>query len=206
MISQRKVMLIASIAYCFSMQALAADDKKPELLTGASTEMIVENCAGCHGLEGNSNGPAIPTIAGMSAAYIEDVMKTYASGERHGTIMNRIAKGYNDDEFKQMGEYFSKQKFIAAKMTPEEGHKDESAKGAKLHKKYCEKCHSDDGSNPEDDSGILKGQWTPYLEARLHDAKEGKSEMPKKMTKKLKKLHKKAGEKGLHAIMDFYAK
>ncbi len=78
-------------------------------------------------------------------------------------------------------------------------------KGGKLHDKYCEKCHSDGGQSAEDDSGILAGQWTDYLKWSLADYTSGNREMTKKMAKKLKKLVKKEGDKGIDALLAYYA-
>ena len=68
---------------------------------GATATMLADTCVGCHGPEGSSVGPAIPSIAGMSAEYFNTVMKEYKDGTRYGTIMNRIAKGYSDEEIEE---------------------------------------------------------------------------------------------------------
>ena len=41
---------------------------------------------------------AIPALSGRSAAYITQRMLEFKSGAREGTVMNRIARGYDDDE------------------------------------------------------------------------------------------------------------
>ncbi len=168
-----------------------------------SASMLAYTCAGCHGTNGNSNGPATPSLAGASKDYIIDVMEYYKTGERASTIMGRIAKGYSKEEIERIADFFSKQKFVPAK-----GQKFDpklAKKGAKLHDKYCEKCHADGGTSSEDDAGILAGQWTPYLRYTLADMMAGKSHVPKKMKKKLKKLHKKAGDAGIDQLINYYA-
>ncbi|WP_456414223.1 c-type cytochrome [Thiolapillus sp.] len=168
-----------------------------------SAAMLAYTCAGCHGTNGNSHGPATPSLAGASKDYIVEIMEYYASGERASTIMGRIAKGYTKEEIEAMADFFSKQKFVPAK-----GQKFDpklAKKGAKLHDKYCEKCHEDGGASSEDDTGILAGQWTPYLKYTLADMMAGKSHMSKKMKKKLKKLHKKAGDAGIEQLLHYYA-
>ncbi len=77
--------------------------------------------------------------------------------------------------------------------------------GAKLHKKYCEKCHEDNGRSSEDDAGILAGQWMPYLRYTLTDYTSGNREMTKKMKKKVEALQKKEGDKGFEDLMHFYS-
>ncbi|MES9832076.1 MAG: cytochrome c4 [Candidatus Thiodiazotropha sp. DIVDIV] len=192
--------LIGALVLSATSVAFAAD-KKP-LMSGASATMLANTCAGCHGTYGASAGPATPSIGGMSAVYFEEVMQGFKDAEIKSTIMTRIAKGYSEDEIKAMGEYFSKQPFVAAKQSFDA---DKAKKGAKLHDKYCEKCHADNGTSAEDDSGILMGQLTPYLHYTMTDYKAGDREMTKKMKKKVNQLLKKEGNDGIDALLNFYA-
>lgn len=43
----------------------------------ASTQMLADTCVGCHGPDGSSLGPAIPSIAGMSPNYFVGAMLAY---------------------------------------------------------------------------------------------------------------------------------
>ena len=195
-----KKALIGALALGASSAVFAADEKP--LLSGASAEMLANTCAGCHGTHGASAGPATPSIGGISAVYFEEVMQGFKSGEIKSTIMTRIAKGYTDDEIKAMGELFSKQPFVPAKQSFDAK---KAKKGAKLHDKYCEKCHADNGTSAEDDSGILMGQLIPYLDYTMADFKAGDREMTKKMKKKVNQMMKKEGDAGFDALFHFYA-
>ena len=105
--------LVAGLALGASSLATAADG--PALITGASTSMLAHTCNGCHGIEGASSGPAIPSIAGISKDYMIDLMKAFKNDEVKSTIMGRIAKGYSDEEIEQISGYFADQQFVAAK-------------------------------------------------------------------------------------------
>ncbi len=196
-----KKALIGALALSASSAVFAADEKP--LMSGASAGMLSNTCAGCHGTNGASAGPATPSIGGISAVYFEEVMQGFKSGEVPSTIMGRIAKGYSDDEIKAMGEHFSKQPFVKAEQSFDAALADE---GAKLHDKYCEKCHADGGASSEDDSGILLGQLTPYLHYSIADFKAGDREMTKKMKKQVNKMIKKEGDAGFDALLNFYAR
>ena len=171
-------------------------------LAGATPSMLVDTCAGCHGTDGASVGPATPTIAGISSEYFVEYMKAFKSDEAPSTIMGRIARGYEDAEIEQMGEYFAKQKFVPAKQDFDKALVKE---GKKLHDKYCEKCHAEGGNSAEDDSGILAGQWTTYLRWTMDDFKADRREAPKKMKKKLSKMLEKKGDESLKALDAYYA-
>ncbi len=192
--------LFAGLALGASSLATAADG--PALMSGASTSMLAHTCNGCHGIEGASSGPAIPSIGGISKDYMIDLLGAYKSGDAYSTIMGRIAKGYSEDEIEQIAEYFAGQQFVAAKQDFDEGQVEE---GAKLHDKYCEKCHAEGGTSAEDDSGVLAGQWTPYLSWTMDDYLAGDREMTKKMKKKVEKLVSKEGDAGLQALYNYYA-
>ena len=192
--------LIGALALSASSVVFAADEKP--LMSGASAEMLANTCAGCHGTHGASAGPATPSIGGMSAVYFEEVMQGFKSGDIKSTIMTRIAQGYSDEEIRAMGELFSKQPFVPAKQSFDAK---KAKKGAKLHDKYCEKCHAENGTSAEDDSGILMGQLVPYLEYTMADFKAGDREMTKKMKKKVNQLMKKEGDAGFDALFHFYA-
>lgn len=205
---RRKLMLqttlLAGMALIFSNTAFAEDKKKPELMTGASTTMLANTCAGCHGGNGVSMGPSIPTLAGMSSAYFVEVMEGYQSDKIPSTIMGRLAKGYSDEEVTQLAEYFSKQKFVAATGQTVDAAK--AKKGEKLHDKYCEKCHSELGTVADDDSGFLQGQWKSYTASQLMDFHNKDRKASKKMAKQMKKMYKKEGSAGVEALVEFYSK
>ena len=161
-------------------------------------QMLADTCAGCHGTDGASVGPASPNIAGVSEVYLVDSMIAFKSGERASTIMGRIAKGYTEEEFKAMAKVFAAQPIAK---TNQELDADKVAMGAELYDKNCSKCHDENGALADDDSGILASQWLPYLQYSIEDFKSGAREMPKKMKKKVDKLD----DAQLEALNNFFA-
>lgn len=194
-VTHKKLVLAGAILLGAPGFALAAD-------AGPSALMLSDTCAGCHGTDGASGGPATPSIAGISNDYFVEVMQGYKSGEVPSTIMGRLAKGYEDEDFEKMAGYFSQLPFP---MVEQPFDAKLAKKGAKLHDKYCEKCHAEGGASAEDDSGILAGQWKPYIQWTLEDYNAGHRQMTKKMKKKMKKLLSKEGDGGIHALLEFYA-
>ncbi len=77
------------------------------LATDYRPAMLANPCAGCHGPDGDSPG-AIPSLKGLSADEIASSMKAYKADRRKGTVMNRIAKGYTDEEIDLMASYFAR--------------------------------------------------------------------------------------------------
>lgn len=71
-------------------------------------EVLAGSCANCHGTDGRAKGP-IPPLAGRPAATLEAQMKAF-KGETPPpgtTIMNRLAKGYTDEQIEMLAKYFA---------------------------------------------------------------------------------------------------
>lgn len=179
----------------------AKPKEKPALMMGASAKMLAETCEGCHGTDGNSFGPAIPSIAGMSEDYLIESMEDYRNGDTKSTIMARIIKGYTEEEVEMMAKFYAAQTFKPAEQS---ANMSKAKKGKALHDKYCEKCHSDGGKNVDDDSGLLAGQWIPYLEYTLQDYTNGDRSISKKMKKKVDAVITQEGHAGIEALIQYY--
>ncbi len=184
------------------------------------TAVLVGNCAGCHGMEGASRGPAAPSIGGLSKTYFINAMLAYKYGKdeakieaavkglnlkaddfdvlpRSATVMDRLAKGYSDADIVRMADYFAARPFAsgAQKTDPKL-----AARGKQVHEDACEKCH-ENGGRKADEAGRLAGQWMPYMKNAVTDFNGGHREMPKKMRAKMQEL--KDGD--FQALLHFYA-
>ncbi len=163
--------------------------------------MLGYTCAGCHGTDGSSQGPATPTIAGMSKETFVESMKAYQKGERPSTVMARIAKGYSEEELNSMAEFFAGKEF---NRVAQEHDAAKASAGAKLHEKYCEKCHEDGGKKDEDGSSVIAGQWMPYLQFQFADFHSEARPMPKKMATRVKEMMSEKGEGSIENLVHFY--
>lgn len=67
---------------------------------------LADSCNSCHGLEGRSPG-ATPALAGQDEAGLFDKLKAFQQGTVEATIMNRIARGYTDEELAALAAYFA---------------------------------------------------------------------------------------------------
>ena len=212
----RNTLLYSVFALFYLNSAWAGD--------AASPSMLSDTCLGCHGPNGISEGPATPTISGMSELYIigamlaykyendeekvEEVIESDPDFEdveffpRISTVMNRIAKGYSEAEIKIIAKHFAEIPYQRIEQTTDAK---QAKTGAKLHEKYCEKCHEDGGSSAEDDAGVIAGQWIPYLEYTMADFANGDRDQPKKMKKKMKEMQEAHGDKAIGELIQFYA-
>jgi sulfide dehydrogenase cytochrome subunit len=169
------------------------------LMAGPSGQALAFTCAGCHGTDGSSVGPSMPAIAGMDPEVFVDAMKAYRADQRNASIMNRIAKGYSDEQFKDMAWFFASQRLY---LKPQVTDVALASRGSELHKKHCEKCH-ENGGRPGD-AGTLAGQWMPYLEFSLADFLNGKRDWPRKMKRKVDAAIAAEGQDAIPALIHYY--
>ena len=183
-------------------------------VSAADVLELVEPCAGCHGKDGASTEPDIPTIGGYSAPYIVDTMVAFRGKERpceeteirtgskkgERTDMCKIATELSEADTQLIADYFAGKQFVRAK---QEFDANKAKAGEKIQESKCKKCHENGGSSPEDDAGILAGQWTPYLKQQFKDYTSGARPMTKKMKKKFESLDDTEKENLLHYFASF---
>jgi sulfide dehydrogenase cytochrome subunit len=67
------------------------------------------SCSGCHASNPRVDTP-VPPLNGRPAADIASQMIAFKAGQRPGTIMDRIAKGFSDDEIRAIAAWYETQK------------------------------------------------------------------------------------------------
>ncbi len=177
----------------------------------ADIEKLVAPCANCHGKAGASTESDIPIIGGYSTEFLVNNLTAYQDEERNcpetkirdgskkgeKTDMCKITKDLSKEDIEAIADYFSKQQFVRANQKFDA---ELAKRGRKLHDKYCEKCHSEGGTASDDDTGIPAGQWMPYLRFTIKEFQTGKRPIPKKMGKRLEKVH---GD-DIEALVNYY--
>ncbi len=93
----KKVLFILAAGLSFTAASYAVESEK----------VIAATCFGCHGPNGKTVNKNGYSIAGKPAAVTEKILLQYKQDKLKGTIMNRIAKGYTDEEIKKVAEYLA---------------------------------------------------------------------------------------------------
>ncbi len=147
-------------------------------VAGASANEIAKNqCAACHGADGNSINPEWPNLAGQHASYITQQLRAYKSGERVNPNMSAMVTTLTDEDIDAIGEYYSK-------MAPKIGQisADSIAEGEKLYRggdkddgvPACMACHGPNGAgNPAANYPALRGQHAKYTSMQLAAYRSG---------------------------------
>jgi cytochrome subunit of sulfide dehydrogenase len=165
-------------------------------------------CAKCHGDNGVSRKPEVPTIAGVSAPYFEAQMSAYQKGQRpcpklsdpklSDTDMCQVAKKLGAAQIKELSAYYAGLKFAAGAQQTDPAL---AAKGKAIHDAHCDVCHSDGGSEAADDAGILAGQSKAYLQETMQDYVTGRRVAPDKMKHQMTML----SADNVKALAEYYA-
>ena len=175
-------------------------------------DAIVENCNGCHGDDGISQWTDVPTIGGMPEFTHADALFFFRDGDRPcseseyrqgdtsrpATTMCEVVADMDDGTLEDIAAYYFELPFVPAKQDFDAAL---AATGKGVHDNLCEKCHSDGGSNVEDEAGILAGQWIGYLESTFAEYASGAREQDKSMKEKMDEL----SEADTKALLHYYA-
>lgn len=92
--------LTAAVAFALFMGVVAQAADAPPGAAG---------CSGCHAANPRVETP-VPPLNGRPAADIASQMVAFKAGQRPGTIMDRIAKGFSDEEIQAIAVWYAAQK------------------------------------------------------------------------------------------------
>ncbi|MCG7945229.1 MAG: c-type cytochrome [Candidatus Thiodiazotropha taylori] len=165
--------------------------------------LLVQTCFSCHGPGGQSQSPAIPSIAGLPRDYLLNVLAAYRYGGRFGTIMDRIMGAYDKPQVEIMADYFSRQPYRVNKQDAKWQLVD---RGRQLHRRYCRECHGDGLQPSGKGAPLLIGAWMDYLRWTIRDYLIGINQGDEEMSRQLARLLRNHGEPGLEALIHYYGK
>jgi cytochrome c553 len=81
----------------------------PPAATAADAPPGASSCSGCHPVSRSVDTP-VKRLVGAKAADIVSAVQEFRSGKRPATVMDRIAKGFTDDEIKAIADWYGAQK------------------------------------------------------------------------------------------------
>jgi cytochrome c553 len=150
-----RAVLIVAAAWMASAAHAAAD---PQL------------CFACHGQNGNSSNPAVPSLSAQPAQFIATQLIMFREKRRNNPLMSPIAAPLTNPEISELGKYFAAQPRVVAQNKPAE---DVMAAGRRITDQYnCVACH---GATLHGQQHIprLAGQQADYLRTQLQGFKAG---------------------------------
>jgi cytochrome c553 len=164
------------------------------------------NCAGCHGVNGNSTNPAWPKLAGQNAGFIAKQLADFKSGKkRSDPLMVGQVASLSQQDMDDLGAYFASQ-------TGTQGAADEklATAGSKLYRggnkkkgiAACIACHGPTGAgNPAAKFPKLSGQHATYVEKAMKDFRSGTRSND--MNKMMRNIAEKMNDKEIKAVASY---
>ena len=177
----------------------------------ADTDALMENCNGCHGANGVSQWSDMPSIAGIPEFVLADALyiyqyearpcaeSEYRTGDtsRAATTMCAVAADLSEDDIDALAAAYAEMGWTKAKQDFDAGL---AAAGKAIHEAECDRCHSEAGTNAEDEASMLGGQQMGYLRNMFAQYKDGTREQPSKMKEKVDAL----SDDDVEALVNFY--
>jgi cytochrome c553 len=140
--------------------ALAAD--------AAAGMQKAQVCVACHGTDGNSAMPVIPSLAGQPAQFIATQLLMFREGKRKDAQMSPFAANLSNADLNNIAAYFAAQKLMLPDNKPDPA---SAEAGSRIAKQFnCVQCH---GATLMGQQHIprLAGQQHEYLRAQLRGFK-----------------------------------
>jgi len=158
-------------------QRLAQAPRKTVAASNKSINSIKElasSCFACHGKNGNSLTDGVPSIAGLSADYLQKALGEYINGRRDNEFMKVFKHSLNPQKIHQLSDYFSSQQ---RKKTGLAIHGNINT-GGSLANNHCAGCHGVEGNSAVATIPSLSGQNESYLVKAISTYRDGSRNNP----------------------------
>jgi cytochrome c553 len=130
-------------------------------------------CGACHGLNGNSQNPEWPSLAGQSPSYLAEQLHLFKNKVRVNVVMDPIVAPLTDEDINDLSVYFATQTPTGLEADPSYW-----KAGEKLYRKgdaereipACQACHGPLGrGNMAAAYPALRAQHSVYTVKQLND-------------------------------------
>lgn len=160
---------IKNIALFYALQKPAAA-KTPVSGDKVAGKATAAACAGCHGEQGVSGNPAMPSLAGQDSQYFMAALQAYKDGSRADATMKGVTASLEDRDSKNMAAYYAAQQPQAPKVV--------RPLSTAEWVQRCDRCHGVNGNSTDPRAPALAAQRLDYLEKVLLEYKSGARKSP----------------------------
>lgn len=127
-------------------------------------------CAACHGEQGVSSNPAVPSLAGQDSQYFAAAMHAYKAGTRPDEAMKGLAASLDEGTSKNIAAYYAVLPPLAPKVI--------KPLSTTEWAQRCDRCHGVNGNSTDLRAPALAAQRADYLERVLLAYKSGARKSP----------------------------
>jgi cytochrome c553 len=153
--------------------ALAAIVSSAGAAFGQSTPLAerIQQCGACHGEDGNSRMPNVPSLAGQPEFFVMNQLFLMREGVRRIEVMMRLVKDLKDDDLAGLAKHFAA---LAPKASDEPIDPALVTRGGELASKLrCGSCHLPTLAGQEQMPRLAK-QRVDYMIAALKEFRDNK--------------------------------
>jgi cytochrome c553 len=129
-------------------------------------------CAGCHGANGISASPGIPSLAGQRDQFLQWQLVFFRSGRRPNLLMGPIIAQLSDADIRNLGAYYASlpPNTAPAATKPDEAVREKGRQIVAEH--HCANCHTD-SLRGDRAAASIADQREDYLVKALTDYRSG---------------------------------
>ena len=99
-------------------------------------------CVACHGADGNSTNPVIPSLAGQTPLYTYYQLIQFKLEKRKNAAMAPLIAPMSDDDMRDLATYYASERPAPGPATPDS---EKAGTGAQVAMRYfCTSCHRPD--------------------------------------------------------------
>jgi cytochrome c553 len=138
----------------------------------AVIEQKAQACAACHGPNGQSSDPALPSLAGQTSRYVYDELRDFQVGRRHSVNMTPIAKTLSTDDMQRLADYFSEQRPMSSSTAAIDDAKVVQGRSI-ADNSLCVTCH-EAGLTGQNEIPRIAGQQYAYIVKALGSFRDGR--------------------------------
>lgn len=145
----------------------------------AGEAIAKQQCAACHGEDGNSMVPTFPSLAGQVEGYTVDQLAKIKSGQRTVVEMAAFVTDLTPEDMRNLGAYYAEQ--TAKQASIPESEREAAARGERLFRggfrtmrvAACMGCHAPNGHGVPKIYPRVANQHRDYLKKQLLAYKSG---------------------------------
>jgi len=133
-------------------------------------KILAGNCVACHGEQGNSTTPGIPSLSSLSPKYFISALFEYKSGKRKHQMMQSFAKAIDHSQADKLAYYFYSQPRKTRVVQTQPSKPEVSLLAT------CNGCHGDFGQGDKPTVPEIAAQDPDYLKYALLSYRSGRRE------------------------------